>query len=93
MTTEGINRKLIAVLNADVKDYSRLMSQDQVGTIKTLNTHRKAFANLVQKYRGRVIDNPVDEILAERKSPSIYAFCNLCLGGAAAANSVKCYNR
>ena len=36
MTTEGINRKLTAILSTDVKDYSRLMSQDEVGTIKTL---------------------------------------------------------
>ncbi len=32
MTTEGIKRKLTAILSADVKDYSRLMSQDEVGT-------------------------------------------------------------
>jgi len=36
MTTEGIKRKLTAILSADVEGYSRLMSQDEVGTIRTL---------------------------------------------------------
>ena len=68
MTTEGINRKLTAILSADVKDYSRLMSQDEVGTIKTLNTHREMIGNFVQQYKGRVIDNPGDNILSAFES-------------------------
>ena len=42
MTPEGITRKLIAILSADVKDYTRLMSQDDVGTIRTLTAHKEA---------------------------------------------------
>lgn len=57
MTTEGRNRKLIAIIRADVKDYSRHMSQDQVGTIRSLNTHRDIFADFVQQYQSRIIDN------------------------------------
>ena len=36
MTTERFKRKLTAILSADVEDYSRLMSQDERGTIWTL---------------------------------------------------------
>ncbi len=34
MTSQGVNRKLRAILSADAKEYSRLMSQDEVGTIR-----------------------------------------------------------
>ncbi len=37
MADESFKRKLTAILSADVKDYSRLMSQDEIGTIRTLN--------------------------------------------------------
>jgi len=37
MTTQEVKRKLAAILSADVKEYSRLMSQDEVGTIRTLD--------------------------------------------------------
>jgi hypothetical protein len=36
INTEGSKRKLSAILSADAKDYSRLMSQDEMGTIRTL---------------------------------------------------------
>jgi len=42
MTPEGITRHLIAILSADVKDYTRLMSQDDVGTIRTLAAYKEA---------------------------------------------------
>ncbi|MCU0596995.1 MAG: hypothetical protein MUC98_16250 [Desulfobacterota bacterium] len=36
MTTQESKRKLAAILSADVKGYSRLMSQDEEGTVKIL---------------------------------------------------------
>ena len=56
MTPEGITRKLIAILSADVKDYTRLMSQDDVGTIRTLTASKEAMEILFRRYRGRVVD-------------------------------------
>jgi class 3 adenylate cyclase len=44
MANEGRKRKLTAILSADVKDYSRLMSQDEVGTIETLKAYRDVIA-------------------------------------------------
>jgi adenylate cyclase len=64
MTPEGITRHLVAILSADVKDYTRLMSQDDVGTIRTLNEYKEAMETLIRRYRGRVVDATGDNILA-----------------------------
>jgi len=65
MATQKVKRKLTAILSADVKGYSRLMSEDEVETIRTLNAHKEAIANLIQHRHGRVVDAPGDNVLAE----------------------------
>jgi class 3 adenylate cyclase len=65
MTTQDFNRKLTAILSADVEGYSRLMREDEEATVRTITTYRTAIANLIQQYRGRVVDSPGDNILAE----------------------------
>jgi adenylate cyclase len=65
MTTQEVKRKLTAILSADVKGYSRLMGEDEVGTIRTLNAYKEMMANLIQKFHGRVVDAPGDNLLAE----------------------------
>ncbi len=65
MTTERYGRKLTAILSADVKGYSRLMGEDEEATIRTLTAYREVIANLIQKHRGRVVDSPGDNVLAE----------------------------
>lgn len=65
MTQEVVKRKLSAILSADVKGYSRLMSEDEVGTIRTLNLYKEVMANLIQQHSGRVVDAPGDNLLAE----------------------------
>jgi adenylate cyclase len=62
---EKVKRRLTALLNADVKGYSRLMSEDEVETIRTLNAYKEAMANLIQQHHGRVVDAPGDNLLAE----------------------------
>jgi TolB-like protein len=44
------------------------MDQDEEATIRTLTTYRSAITDLVQQYRGRVVDMPGDNILAEFSS-------------------------
>ena len=61
----GLQRKLTAILSADVKGYSRLMSEDETGTIRTLTAYREVIANSVESHGGRVIDSPGDNLLAE----------------------------
>ncbi len=58
MTTERLKRKLAAILSANVKEYSRLMSQDERGTIRTLTAYKEAMSMLIQEYKGRVVDSP-----------------------------------
>ena len=65
MTEERAKRKLSAVLSADVKGYSRLMGQDEAGTVNRLKEYRALMTDLIQHYRGRVVDSPGDNILAE----------------------------
>ncbi len=65
MATEEFKRKLTAILSADVKGYSRLMGEDEEATVRTITAHRKAITAVIQKYRGRVVDSPGDNILAE----------------------------
>jgi len=65
---ERIRRKLAAILSADVKGYSRLMGQDEVSTVDTLKRYRQLMTEFFQNFRGRVVDSPGDNILAEFSS-------------------------
>lgn len=65
MAAEGFKRKLTSILSADVKDYSWLMEDDETETARTLSTYRTAISDLIQKYRGRVVDATGDNIMAE----------------------------
>ena len=65
MAPEEFKRKLTAILSADVEGYSRLMGEDEDATIRTLTTYRELMSTLIQKHRGRVVDSPGDNLLAE----------------------------
>ena len=65
MTSQDFKRKLTAILSADVKGYSRLMGEDDEATVRTITAYRKIITEVVQKHRGRVVDSPGDNILAE----------------------------
>src|SRR5213594_2751581 len=60
-----IERKLAAILSADVKGYSRLMGEDEVATIRTLTAYQEAMTACIQQHRGRVVDASGDNLLAE----------------------------
>ena len=65
MESSNVQRKLTAIFSADVKGYSRLMGEDEVATIRTLTAYRQVMTSLIQQYRGRVVDSPGDNMLAE----------------------------
>jgi class 3 adenylate cyclase len=65
VTSNDVVRKLTAIFSADVKGYSRLMGDDEVATIHTLASHRELMTAIIQQSRGRVIDSPGDNLLAE----------------------------
>jgi class 3 adenylate cyclase/pimeloyl-ACP methyl ester carboxylesterase len=59
-------RRLAAILAADVAGYSRLMSQDETGTLATLQAHRSdVIAPSVERHRGRIVKLMGDGILVE----------------------------
>jgi adenylate cyclase len=51
-----MERKLAAILSADVKGYSRLMGEDEEATIRTLTAYREVMTTLIRHHRGRVRD-------------------------------------
>jgi adenylate cyclase len=62
---DAVERKLAAILSADVVGYSRLMAEDEAQTVRTLTAYREQIGTLVQEHRGRVVDSPGDNVLAE----------------------------
>ena len=65
MADEGFKRKLAAILSADVEGYSRLMDDNEEATVRTLTAYRTAIADLVQQFRGRIVDTTGDNLMAE----------------------------
>lgn len=65
MEEEGFKRKLAAILSADVENFRRLMDDNEEATVRTLTSYRTAIADLVQQFRGRIVDTPGDNIFAE----------------------------
>jgi len=65
MTTQGVKRKLTAILSADVKGYSRLMGEDEEWTVRTLKVYKDVMGSLIQQHRGRLVDSTGDNLMAE----------------------------
>jgi adenylate cyclase len=65
MESKNFRRKLTAILSADVAGYSRLMQDDETATVKTLEAYKQIISDLAKQHRGRVVDSPGDNLLAE----------------------------
>ena len=66
MIEERINRRLAAILAADVVGYSRLMGADEAGTLAALKRHREAvFDPAVAAHNGRIVKLIGDGVIAE----------------------------
>ena len=65
MTTDKSKRKLVAVVHADVKGYSRMMGEDDDYTVRTLASNRQEMSRLVKLHGGRVRDTAGDGFLVE----------------------------
>jgi class 3 adenylate cyclase len=63
--TREVERKLAAILSADVQGYSRLMGEDEVSTIRTLTAYRAVTDACIRQHRGRVVNTAGDSVLAE----------------------------
>jgi class 3 adenylate cyclase/pimeloyl-ACP methyl ester carboxylesterase len=62
---QGLQRKLAAILSADVNGYSRLMSNDEQATVETITAYRKIMTDLIHRHHGTVVDAKGDNVLAE----------------------------
>jgi class 3 adenylate cyclase len=60
-----LERKLTAILCADVYGYSRLMGEDEEATLRNLSSHRKVIDGLIEQHRGRFVNSAGDSVLAE----------------------------
>jgi adenylate cyclase len=60
-----VERKLTAILCADVHSYSRLMGEDEEATLATLTAHRKIIDSLIEQHHGRFVNSAGDSVLAE----------------------------
>jgi adenylate cyclase len=60
-----MERKLAAILAADVAGYSRLIGVDEEGTLTALRSHREAVEGLIATHRGRVFSSAGDSMVAE----------------------------
>jgi len=67
-TEDEVTRKLRAILSADVKGYSLLMADDETFTVNTLKSYRKVMSAQIVRAKGRVVDAPGDNLLAEFSS-------------------------
>lgn len=64
MVADEGQRKLAAILAADVAGYSRLMADDDRATVRTLTAYREIFAEHIAAHDGRVVDTAGDSVLA-----------------------------
>jgi adenylate cyclase len=65
MEAPSLERKLVAILAADVEGYSRRMEIDEEGTLAILSSHRSITDELIAQHGGRIFNTAGDSVLAE----------------------------
>jgi TolB-like protein/class 3 adenylate cyclase len=66
LSGERVERRLAAILAADVAGYSRLMGQEEVGTLARLRAHRRELIDpKIAEHKGRIVKATGDGILIE----------------------------
>ena len=75
--SEGTQRKLAAIVSADVVGYSRLMGVDETGTLAALKAHRNAIDPVIFNNGGRIVKTTGDGLLLD--FPTVIAAVNSCL--------------
>src|SRR6476620_203439 len=69
MASDRVQRRMAAILAADVVGYSRLMGEDEEATLATLKSHREVIDHLIAVHGGRVFGTAGDSVIAEFASP------------------------
>jgi TolB-like protein len=66
LASERVQRRLSAILAADVAGYSRLMGADEEGTLERLKTHQRELVDpKIDEHRGRLVKTTGDGMLVE----------------------------
>src|SRR5258708_38997819 len=69
MKEDDIERRLAAILAADIAGYSRLMGNDEVGTLRALKAHRRELVDpAIAGHHGRIVKTTGDGMLVEFRS-------------------------
>ena len=89
MAKESIERRLAAILAADIAGYSRLMGADEEGTLARLKAHRRELIDpKISEHRGRIVKTTGDGILIEFPSVIEAVSCAVAVqGGMAERNA------
>ena len=87
MEAPRLERRLIAILAADVEGYSRHMERDEVATLATLSSHRLIVDDLIASHKGRITGTAGDSVLAEFQSVVDALDCAMRMQDAIAAAS------
>jgi len=88
-TLDNVERRLSALLAADAVGYSRLMSDDDLATVRTITDYRALISGRVVEHSGRVVDAPGDNVLAEFGSPLDATRCALVIQDALAERNAE----
>jgi len=75
MESESVQRTLTAILSTHAKAYSLPMGDDKAVTTRTLTSYHEVMEDLIQKYRGRVVYSPGDNLLGEFSSVASAVQC------------------
>src|ERR1700730_15915083 len=82
MEAPPLERRLVAILAADVEGYSRLMHGDEEATMATLSARRGLVDDLIARHRGRIANTAGDSVLAEFASVLDAVHCAVEMEGA-----------
>jgi adenylate cyclase len=89
MNAPPVERKLAAILSADVAAYSRLMAADEAGTLAALSAHRETIAELIGRRGGRIAGTAGDSVMAEFPSVLEAVQCAVEIQQAVAARNAE----
>src|SRR5262249_29841995 len=77
---QRVERKLAAIVAADIAGYSRLMGADEVGTLQALKAHRKALIDpMIPAHHGRIVKTTGDGMLVEFASVVDAVTCSVAI--------------
>src|SRR5215475_9685134 len=65
MQASPVKRRLAAILAADVAGYSRMVAEDEEGTLRTLGAYRTTLGDLIAEHGGRIFGTAGDSVIAE----------------------------